>query len=159
MFTTQPRTRSIPVKLAKQKRKVANSQRVLQNAKKDHTAFICLTCEGRGYSTKINGANTYICSHGCKLGHRLFNTNQLANHIKRGDRLTCLLCQNREKEISQKLHARGAWRCTCGSQLSHQPKCPLFPTHAHEKRWPGKNKNVSEADWEFWQTAQKQRKA
>jgi hypothetical protein len=95
----------------------------------------------------------------------------LANHKRKQIQLLCTPCRDaaeqqkkqdakqerdigrqdakRAQEIKRALTTPGAWKCKCGSRLGHAERCPLFPQQPGERRWPGKNKGVTEADLEF----------
>ena len=130
----------------------------VENNAKHNSVMICMSCCGRGFSTR--DTEPYSCIHGCVVGHRSFKKYALRNHKTPGrhDSLTCNACGLREGEIRKKLNARGSWKCTCGSQMTHQERCLLFPARSGEQRWPGKNKDVSADDWEFIRHAAKRQR-
>ena len=91
--------------------------------------------------------------------HLKFKYQELKNRKSRGNPVKCVQCSEgmareqsiedeRRKQIRRLLSMKDAWKCTCKSSI-HQEKCQLYPTHAGERRWPGKNKGVSESDLEF----------
>ena len=53
------------------------------------------------------------------------------------------------------LRKRAAFRCTCPGPArarvhnATNEKCNLFPTKLGERRWPGSNMGVTEADLDF----------
>ena len=97
--------------------------------------------------------------HGCSGGHLLFDRNSLHHHKVRGDPHTCRSCRERVSEIKKKMSARGAWRCTCRRAMGHDEKCNLHPASFGDRRWPGKNKGVTESDAEFLAKRRKKQRA
>ena len=86
-----------------------------------------------------------------------YRTKNLENHKHRGDILTCLRCvdaeaeevkMNAKREQYIKRRLKQGWKCTC-KHLVHTERCALFPQHAGERRWPGKNTGVTEDDLDF----------
>ena len=61
----------------------------------------------------------------------------------------CWSCNARVGLVQRRLKERKAWRCTCGGPV-HSDKCDLPPTQAHERRWCGKNVDVSDVDAQLW---------
>ena len=125
------------------------------NAEKHWRNLVCTACYALGFTPK--DISEYRCKNGCSRGHKNFKPVNLDNHKRRGDKLTCIRCaeaeaeegkKNAEREKDIKSRLRRGWKCTC-KQLVHSEKCVLFPHHAGERRWPGKNKGVTEDDLEF----------
>ena len=124
-------------------------QTKISNSKAPETHSICLACTASGYSNRdVRG---YLCV-GCGIKrHRLFSNAAIQNYNRGGlqSNLICSHCMRRSREIRRHFLQSGSWRCTCrkiAGMRVHRPtneKCELFPRHAGEKRWPGKNKNVS----------------
>ena len=113
---------------------------------------MCLDCTAKGYSSRdVRG---YPCVGCGTKGHRLFSNAaiQIFNRGELRTQLTCSDCMRRSREIRKQLLHSGSWRCTCrkiGGIRTHRAgneKCELFPRHAGEKRWPGKNNGVSMDD-------------
>ena len=128
---------------------------VWMNAQKYERNLVCASCFALGFTPK--DISEYRCKNGCARGHKQFKAKSLGNHKGRGDKLTCLRCEEaeaeegkrdaaREKDIQSRL--KRGWKCTC-KQLVHTEKCSLFPNRAGERRWPGKNTGVTEDDLEF----------
>jgi hypothetical protein len=124
-------------------------QTQLSGSEAQDTNCVCLECTASGYSNRdVRG---YPCV-GCGIkGHRLFSNAAIQTYNRGGlqSNLICSHCMRRSREIRRQLLQSGSWRCTCrkiGWICVHRPaneKCELFPRHAGEKRWPGKNKKVS----------------
>ena len=91
-----------------------------------------------------------------------FVSSDLDKHKRFERRLLCLDCKTKEDAIIKKINQKGAWLCKCGAGATsgmHAEKCPLFPTQAGERRWPGKNKAVQQWEWEFLQRVNKKYKS
>ena len=78
----------------------------------------------------------------------------------RGTALHCKECTARLAALNKKLRDKKAWRCTCkqGAHDFSNEKCTLYPQRAGEKRWPGKNLEITEEDLAFRERLSKRRK-
>ena len=137
---------------------------ILKHAKARPSKRVCSACEANGLSPK--DVNLYRCV-GCKeRGHQKFPSEALAN-AKRLDRNTALLCvdcHTKQQDIERILRKRESWRCTCKGPAKDRrhvysnEKCMLYPTCSGEKRWPGKNMNVTQEQHQFLERVQKRRR-
>ena len=102
-----------------------------------------------------------------KKGHLKFARHRLKNSKKpdRDSNMECIDCNNRHKEILNRLRAKISMRCTCpGKQATRQHvpkyiKCELFPLYHGDKRWPGKNNEVTLEDFQFHERMTKRGKS
>lgn len=104
---------------------------------------------------------SYTCVSGHIAGHLEFNRQLLKHWKKRGTRLTCIECSNKEDRLLKILEHPDACRCTCqmikkGQRLRiffeqpvHQTKCRLHPSIVGEPRWLGQRKGISMAELEW----------
>ena len=130
---------------------------ILRNALYHDRHAVCKLCQDNGFSPK--DVDTYTCVTCGNHGHGKFPTVALHKwkHGKSQQPLLCKDCQARKQAIQKKLDNPAAWKCTCpgkGKERQHiwsNEKCQLYPTQAGQKRWPGQNVEVSEADDEFVQ--------
>ena len=123
---------------------------------------VCKDCEQKGYSNR-DTKSYQCCGCGESKGHGGFTTTQIVHHANRNSTLLCKSCVIRGQQIRQKLKQRGCLLCTCRSYNSrqHNPsneKCALYPSFAGQKKWPGMNKGVSRADYDFHERITKKRK-
>ena len=124
---------------------------VLNNASRGRK-FVCVECMTHGLSPK--DVNMYKCDECGDRGHRKFVPEQLRQHKNSQGRkkMVCTDCTARHKQIEKVLRLPKAWKCKCpgkGHERQHIPdnvKCDLVPVQMGEKRWPGKNMGVTEAD-------------
>ena len=127
---------------------------VLKHYWTDGRPVICGKCEQRGCTVK--DSNLYPCKSCTKeYGRTHFDTNQIKNFKHHAGPLICNYCRKKEtddraraKRIQTALRLKGSWKCTCGQPIHHE-KCDLSSTAG--RRWPGKNKGVTEDDWKFLQ--------
>ena len=124
-------------------------QRQTSDSREQEAYCVCLACAARGYSERdVRG---YPCLDCGMKGHRLFPQTAIQTY-NRGQiraKLICSDCMRRSREIRKQLLQPGSWRCTCRQtrgirvHRAGNEKCELFPRHAGEKRWPGKDRSVS----------------
>ena len=97
----------------------------------------------------------YLC-HGCEssLAGPLFEDSEL-----RRDLPFCRSCKDRLDAVNEKMADPSAWRCTCSNptEWSHADRCTLKRNFAGERRWTGRNVEVSEDDAKLWAKRHKKR--
>ena len=134
----------------------AFSKYMLSNAHKHGRLCVCQMCTDLGMTPK--DIESYHCAECGDRGHTKFDAVELFKH-KRANRhpvIVCCDCKARKRAIGKKLHQRLAWRCKCpGIHLPENAKCDLVRTRLGEKRWPGKNNNVTEDDFNFFTRMEK----
>ena len=63
----------------------------------------------------------------------------------------------KDGRITKLLRLPGSWKCSCKTTTNvHTDRCQL--RMPGERRWPGKNKGVSEEDWKFYAAETAERK-
>ena len=151
-------------------------KRVWSNASSDNRHLVCISCQHRGFSPRDTAV--YRCSRGCDYGHLSFPRVALKDFKRGKGALLCTLCTEaamlqekqdnararerreaaalqekqdaaRARDIKRALATRGSWACSCHRNIGHAEKCPLFSCMAGERRWPGKNKGVTQEDLAF----------
>ena len=123
-------------------------RRLLSHSHTDDRKLVCIGCQKLGCSPK--DTRLYVCRSGCRRGHLKFQRKQLDNHKQRGSTLCCTACLERCASITKLLRSKSSWKCTCKTITNtHTEKCKLYPTARGERRWPGKNNEVSEDDLQW----------
>ena len=136
----------------------------MPRAHPDAQHLVCLACVAMGYSAydvqgyPCVGCGKKGCLHLSRYSLRMYKNKKM--HVT----LVCKDCISRCNDIRQKLRRPKSWRCTCpGSRITRvhlagNEKCMLYPKYAGEKRWPGKNVNVSLEDFQVYERCSKRRK-
>ena len=75
----------------------------------------------------------------------------------RSCKLVCIdcraACDEAEKKMNAALSHPDVWQCTCPGSAQRRVHdrsnhtCRLYPAQAGQRRWPGGNYGISEADW------------
>ena len=123
---------------------------ILEHAIGHNRKAVCIKCQEKGFSPK--DTQPHLCEGCGEKGHLKFSSQALKDAKKpgRSNLLLCIDCTSRRKGIEELTNKKDAWKCTCqGNHNSSNLKCKLYPTKAGERRWPGKNKGVTEDDLEF----------
>ena len=116
------------------------------------TPLVCKDCRALG--RRPSDLASYDCQ-GCgrALGAKMFNTDQLKNYKyhQKVKKLKCKQCidndARRVRQLCQKVR-QTALKCNCKCRI-HRGTCPLTPVYYFEKRWPGKDKKVTDDDRRF----------
>ena len=78
--------------------------------------------------------------------------------------LVCSDCVARHQKIERLLRDKRFLRCTCKGTMKERvhdfsnETCSLYPRYAGEKRWLGKNNDVTYDDYDFCERMRKRRK-
>ena len=95
-------------------------------------------------------AHPYLCTEcGGKFGTQRFDIKDIDNQKNRGiKKLQCKKCKNLSAANVTILRGKvrkSEWHCKCACLL-HTERCPLSPAYFGERRWPGKDKELSAED-------------
>ena len=132
---------------------------VFRHFQKDKKKLICLTCQEDGVSPQ--DSELYRCEMCRPRGHLKFPRDNIrdANKPGRTGKLVCTDCRavhaEAEKKLQEALSHPDVWQCTCpgaARRRMHDPsnhRCRLYPAQAGQRRWPGGNYGISEADYKF----------
>ena len=134
----------------------------------------CSTCKKTLVAKMFEGTSnacrqcqqTYVCAACDEMKTKThFNADDIKNAKRRNavHNLICIACKTVFDQTSKKINARKSWRCKCPNQsddaFTHSSeKCPLKPSQAGQKRWPGSNNGVKESDYLIWRQITKRRK-
>ena len=144
--------------------KEAFDQNIFVNARDHGRKRVCAVCCNNGMSPK--DVQKYCCSECGDRGHLKFPYEARRRYKESNGRtkIECSDCTAKHTQLEKLLRQPMAWKCRCprtGSGRSHNPeniKCDLFESQMGQKRWPGKNIKVSEADWHFVERMRKRQK-
>ena len=113
--------------------------------------LVCKECRDRGCTaTDVTLYECQVCKE--KLGMKRFGVDALKHFKYHGrTKLQCNTCvaavARRVQELQAELRkSKRICRCFC---LLHKERCPLSPSYAGEKRWPGSDGFISAADRQF----------
>ena len=98
---------------------------------------------------EARGERVYIPSEG--FGRRQFWLGVESAGLYRGTEYAPRIPPGQARSPS-----RSSSSSSSSSSSRHDEKCPLFPSYMWERRWPGKNKGVTEQEWIFIEPAWKQ---
>ena len=128
---------------------------IFKNAKTKITTLVCLACNANGMSP--TNVKKYRCSECGEQEHSRFAVKDRREYLTSNGRcsMVCLDCYAKQKQIMKVLRNKKAWRRTCPGtgwtrpHLMSNVSCPLFGMQMEERRWPGKNVEVLEEEWNF----------
>ena len=82
-----------------------------------------------------------------------------AKTLGRSCKLVCIDCRAADAEAEKKMQAAfshpDVWQCTCPGRAKRRVhdhsnhRCRLYSAQAGQRRWPGGNYGISEADWKW----------
>jgi len=122
------------------------------NERKQHrcidATLVCRICRDKGCTAR--DTKLYTCQNcECQVGSKKFDKNLLYNFKHRlRPTLICISClakaKKRERTLKDRLRqSKRICKCFC---MIHKDKCPLSPVYYGERRWPGSDGFISEAD-------------
>ena len=134
---------------------------IFNHFRRDNRNLVCLTCQDDGVSPK--DIRFYPCEMCRPRGHLKFPPNNIRDTNKPGSscKLVCIdcraACDEAEKKMNAALSHPDVWQCTCPGAAqcrahdNSNHRCRLYPAQAGQRRWPGGNYGISEADWQLIQ--------
>ena len=110
--------------------------------------LICPSCVAKGCTSRTTRLNP--CSS-CKelKGIEKFDKKQWNHYEENRNTLVCTDCAKRnliKLKHLRSLVQKSKLKCKCNNRVGHGERCPLFGTSFGDRRWPGQDTGVSDAD-------------